>query len=136
MHVLVCLPTTTCRRKQMKVLPCCLRAPCSTLLLKPPLPPAGERLFHAWAADQGIVHDVNWLATNVPLMQQDMAAGTWEANDDLLVEVISHLNSPSTFFHGHHTLIHLSRDQLRESDCFTEDTGMYDKPSPPKGKIK
>ena len=69
------------------------------------------------------MHDVNWLATNVPLMQSDMADGTWEANDDLLAEVISYLDTPSTFFHGHHTLIHLSRDQLRESDCFTEDTG-------------
>lgn len=69
------------------------------------------------------MHDVNWLATNVPLMQDDMAAGTWVANDDLLAEVISHLDSPNTFYHGHHTLIHLSRDQLRASDCETEDTG-------------
>ncbi|CAB1101161.1 unnamed protein product [Ectocarpus sp. CCAP 1310/34] len=77
-----------------------------------------------WFEDGQInVHDTNWLATNVPLMQQDMADGTWEANDDLLAEVISHLDTPSTFYHGHHTLIHLSRDQLRESDCVTEDTG-------------
>lgn len=69
------------------------------------------------------MHDVNWLATNVPLMQEHMADGTWEANDDLLTQVISYLDAPSTFFHQHHTLIHLSRDQLRESDCFTEDTG-------------
>ncbi|CBJ25809.1 conserved unknown protein [Ectocarpus siliculosus] len=52
-----------------------------------------------WFEDGQInVHDTNWLATNVPLMQQDMADGTWEANDDLLVE-------------------------LRETDCVTEDTG-------------
>ncbi|CAN0214942.1 unnamed protein product, partial [Scytosiphon promiscuus] len=72
---------------------------------------------------QGTVHDINWLATNVPLMQDDMADGTWEANDELLAAVISYLDTPSTFYHGHHTLIHLSRDQLRESDCVTEDTG-------------
>ncbi|CAM9520719.1 unnamed protein product, partial [Ectocarpus fasciculatus] len=77
-----------------------------------------------WYEDgQTNVHDTNWLATNVPLMQQDMADGTWEANDDLLVATISYLDTPSTFYHGHHTLIHLSRDQLRESDCVTEDTG-------------
>ncbi|CAM9195752.1 unnamed protein product [Ectocarpus sp. 8 AP-2014] len=76
-----------------------------------------------WYEDGQInVHDTNWLATNVPLMQQDMADGTWEANDDLLVAVISYLDTPSMFYHGHHTLIHLSRDQLRESDCITEDT--------------
>ncbi|CAM9848210.1 unnamed protein product, partial [Ectocarpus fasciculatus] len=69
------------------------------------------------------VHDTNWLATNVPLMQQDMADGTWEANDELLVAVISYLDTPSSFYHGHHTLIHLSRDQLRETDCVAEDTG-------------
>ncbi|CAN0428257.1 unnamed protein product [Pylaiella littoralis] len=73
--------------------------------------------------DHEDVHDANWLATNVPLMQADMKAGVWEANDDLLAEVIEHLDTPSTFFHQHHTLIHLSRDQLRSSDCFTEDTG-------------
>ncbi|CAM9641494.1 unnamed protein product, partial [Ectocarpus fasciculatus] len=77
-----------------------------------------------WYEDgQTNVHDTNWLATNVPLMEQDMADGTWEANDDLLVGVISYLDTPSSFYHGHHTLIHLSRDQLRESDCVTEDTG-------------
>lgn len=69
------------------------------------------------------MHDPNWLAVNVPRMQNDMASGLWEANDDLLAEVIRHLDTPSTFYHGHHTLIHLSRDQLRESDCETEDTG-------------
>ncbi|CAN0053457.1 unnamed protein product, partial [Scytosiphon promiscuus] len=73
--------------------------------------------------DQATVHDINWLATNVPLMQDDMADGTWEDNDELLAAVISYLDTPSTFYHGHHTLIHLSRDQLRESDCVTEDTG-------------
>ncbi|CAM9095540.1 unnamed protein product [Ectocarpus sp. 6 AP-2014] len=77
-----------------------------------------------WYEDGQVnVHDTNWLATNVPLMQQDMADGTWEANDDLLVAVLSYLHKPSSFYHGHHTLIHLSRDQLRESDCVTEDTG-------------
>ncbi|CAM9564780.1 unnamed protein product [Pylaiella littoralis] len=77
-----------------------------------------------WSEEgQVTVHDINWLATNVPLMQDDMAAGVWEANDDLLVEVIKHLGTPSTFYHQHHTLIHLSRDQLRSSDCITEDTG-------------
>ncbi|CAM9455735.1 unnamed protein product [Ectocarpus sp. 8 AP-2014] len=77
-----------------------------------------------WYEDGQInVHDTNWLATNVPLMQQDMADGTWEANDELLVAVISYLDTASTFYHGHHTLIHLSRDQLRETDCVTEDTG-------------
>ncbi|CAM9255649.1 unnamed protein product, partial [Ectocarpus sp. 8 AP-2014] len=77
-----------------------------------------------WYEDGQVnVHDNNWLATNVPLMQQDMADGTWEANDDLLAGVISYLDKSSSFYHGHHTLIHLSRDQLRESDCVTEDTG-------------
>ncbi|CBJ25803.1 conserved unknown protein [Ectocarpus siliculosus] len=77
-----------------------------------------------WYEDGQVnVHDTNWLATNVPLMQQDMADGTWEANDDLLAGVLSYLYKPSSFYHGHHTLIHLSRDQLRESDCVTEDTG-------------
>ncbi|CBJ25807.1 conserved unknown protein [Ectocarpus siliculosus] len=77
-----------------------------------------------WYEDGQInVHDTNWLATNVPLMQQDMADGTWEANDELLVAVISYLDTSSTFYHGHHTLIHLSRDQLRETDCVTEDSG-------------
>ena len=69
------------------------------------------------------MHDENWLATNVPLMQEDMESGLWEANDELLAEVISHLDTPNTFYHGSHTLIHLSRDQLRESDCNTEDAG-------------
>ncbi|CAB1104851.1 unnamed protein product [Ectocarpus sp. CCAP 1310/34] len=68
------------------------------------------------------VHDTNWLATNVPLMQQDVSDGTWEANDDLLAGLISYLDSPSSFYHGHHILIHLSRDQLREPDCVTENT--------------
>ncbi|CBJ25804.1 conserved unknown protein [Ectocarpus siliculosus] len=76
-----------------------------------------------WYEDGQInVHDTNWLATNVPLMQQDMADGTWEANDELLVAVISYLDTPSTIYHGHHTLIHLSRDQLRETDCVADDT--------------
>ncbi|CAM9564896.1 unnamed protein product, partial [Pylaiella littoralis] len=73
--------------------------------------------------DHEDVHDTNWLADNVPRMQEDMDSGVWEANDDLLAEVVKHLDTPSTFFHQHHTLIHLFRDQLRSSDCFTEDTG-------------
>lgn len=116
------LPTYLLGERALLVRASSSRASLSTAVVLDPVP--HRRVDSApRSAGQGIVHDVNWLATNVPLMQSDMADGTWEANDDLLAEVISYLDTPSTFFHGHHTLIHLSRDQLRESDCFTEDTG-------------
>ncbi|CAM9564850.1 unnamed protein product [Pylaiella littoralis] len=77
-----------------------------------------------WYEDNQVnVHDDDWLADNVPRMQADMNSGVWVANDDLLAEVIKHLDAPSTFYYQHHTLIHLNRDQLRSSDCTTEDTG-------------
>lgn len=73
---------------------------------------------------QGTVHPINWLADNVPKMKEDFEAGVWNA-DELLVAVLDDLSSGPNFYHGSHTLIHLSRDLLRYSDCFTEDTGAY-----------
>eukprot|EP00903_Cladosiphon_okamuranus_P014195 g13189.t1 len=72
---------------------------------------------------QGLVHEEDWLSINLPRMEEDFDDGTWEYNDDLLVEVLRYLDEPNTFYHQHHSLNHVARDQLRESDCFTEDTG-------------
>lgn len=58
---------------------------------------------------------------NVPLMAEEFAANKWDA-DDLLAAVLA---NPSDAYHGSHTLTHLSRDELQESDCNTEDGGMY-----------
>lgn len=62
---------------------------------------------------------VNWLATAVAGMTAEFNAGSW-ASDDLLVWVLANLSS---FWWQSHTLSHLARDNLGESDCAAEDGG-------------
>ena len=62
---------------------------------------------------------MGWLATAVPGMTTEFAAGSW-ASDDLLAWVLDNLG---TFWWQSHTLTHLSRDDLGESDCSIEDGG-------------
>lgn len=62
---------------------------------------------------------VGWLATAVPGMTAEFAAGSWAA-DGLLGWVLANLD---TFWWQSHTLSHLSRDDLGESDCTIEDGG-------------
>eukprot|EP00903_Cladosiphon_okamuranus_P021170 g19446.t1 len=72
-----------------------------------------------------------WLATAVPGMTVEFETGAW-ASDGLLAWVLSNLG---TFWWQSHTLSHLARDDLGESDCSIEDggnaqiavlTGMFD----------
>lgn len=83
-------------------------------------------IFAATYSGQSTVHDLNWLYDNLPTMKADFNSGSWTTSDDTLAKVLEYINTPGTFFHQSHTLIHLSRDQLRYSDCYTEDTGKRD----------
>ncbi|CAM9972579.1 unnamed protein product [Choristocarpus tenellus] len=66
-------------------------------------------------------HDENWLTTAVPGMQNEYEAGGW-ANDDLLAAVLTE-EVKTTFHWQSHTMSHLARDNLGQSDCTIEDTG-------------
>lgn len=68
---------------------------------------------------QPLVHDPNYVSVNVPLMAAEYEAGGW-ASDELLTAVLA---NPDDFYHQSHTLIHLSRDELQQSDCDVEDGG-------------
>lgn len=70
-----------------------------------------------------MVHPMDYLTTTVPLLEAEYAAGGWDA-DTLLASVLS---LDADFYHQSHTLIHLSRDELQESDCNVEDGGMRKK---------
>lgn len=61
---------------------------------------------------------INWLAENYPTMLNDK--DTWITDDDLLAQVLAY---STDFYHGSHTLVHLSRDQLGVTDCNQEDQG-------------
>lgn len=60
-----------------------------------------------------------WLSTAVPGMKAEMAAGNW-SSDDLLEWVLS---NKGDFWWQSHTMSHLSRDNLGQSDCEIEDGG-------------
>lgn len=86
-----------------------------------PPPPHLSASFLLAFVDQPTVQDINWLANSIPNMQQNFAAGAWD-DDDLLQYVLENLDQDD-FYHQSHSLIHLSRDQLRASDCNAEDAG-------------
>lgn len=62
-----------------------------------------------------------WLATAVPGMTAEFNSGAWGA-DGLLGWVLDNLG---TFWWQSHTLSHLARDDLGESDCAIEDGGEF-----------
>lgn len=52
-------------------------------------------------------------------METEFTSGMWDT-DDLLQAVLAY---PDEVYHGSHSLTHLSRDELQESDCNIEDGG-------------
>lgn len=94
---------------------CAINRACCTLrnvLMRLLLPSTGM---------QTLVHSEDYLSVTVPLLEAEHTAGGWDA-DELLQAVLAY---PDDFYHGSHTLIHLSRDELQESDCNIEDGGQY-----------
>lgn len=70
---------------------------------------------------QPLVHDPNYLTDTVPLLAVEYETGGWDA-DELLQAVLA---EPDAFYQQSHTLIHLTRDELQQSDCDVEDGGKY-----------
>lgn len=62
---------------------------------------------------------MGWLASATPGMTAEFDSGAW-AVDGLLGWVLDNLG---TFWWQSHTLSHLARDDLGESDCANEDGG-------------
>lgn len=100
-----------------------------------PTPPPPPSLFLSWlwvgrcltppppssSRKKGIPPQlpVGWLETAVPGMTAEFNSGAW-ASDTLLSWVLDNLD---TFWWQSHTLSHLSRDDLGQSDCSIEDGG-------------
>lgn len=61
----------------------------------------------------------SWLETAVPGMTAEFNSGAW-ASDTLLSWVLDNLDK---FWWQSHTLSHLARDNLGQSDCSIEDGG-------------
>ncbi|CAM9431410.1 unnamed protein product [Scytosiphon promiscuus] len=78
--------------------------------------PKGEQVGGTGIASQ---LPEGWLASATPGMTAEFDGGAWSA-DGLLGWVISNLG---TFWWQSHTLSHLARDDLGESDCSIEDGG-------------
>lgn len=68
---------------------------------------------------QALVHPTDYLTVNVSQMEAEYDNKEWDA-DDLLKKVLEYTDD---FFHGSHTLVHLNRDELQQSDCNIEDGG-------------
>lgn len=61
----------------------------------------------------------DWLTSAVPGMTSEFNSGDWNS-DDLLGWCV---NNKQAFWWQSHTLTHLARDNLGESDCTIEDGG-------------
>lgn len=63
----------------------------------------------------------DWLTSAVPGMTSEFNSGDWNS-DDLLGWCV---NNKQAFWWQSHTLTHLARDNLGESDCTIEDGGEF-----------
>lgn len=70
---------------------------------------------------QPLIYDESYLSIAVPGMQAEWDSGLF-ATDDLLTTVLA---NPDSFYHGSHTFNHVSRDELQEVDCNSEDGGTF-----------
>lgn len=80
---------------------------------------SARALHLSHTGDQPLIHPEDYLSATVPLLEAEYATGLWDT-DDLLAAVLAF---PDDFYHGSHTLVHLNRDELQESDCNIEDGG-------------